>query len=361
MNTVIENSLKQEAKNLQHDYGELRIEIDALLLQNSKKAQHRIIGAFTTAGAMVEKILLWIIKKEGRQKQLINLEGKQLGIFEYKKIIQDIIPKQQIIHINTIGQWRNHVAHANDIENVDEHEVGSVNSALKSFVEWFFEDYLNETMSPLNPPLDKNNIVDVDKVLDRPGELKTTAVGEKISEQKTPKIKVVKALIIVFACLALIYFANKLYLSINKSEIPVTELHPKIEMSQAQVYDLLIKYFNSANDKNANAYDFFADRVDQFYLYKNINPTEVDILRKTEIDYIDRKNAIDRQSLVLHLKTDAGTFWRFWNDFVCYRTTKRKFQSCKVLTEFGFNREGKITSIKEIEVVGLKFTKKKTY
>lgn len=351
MNTAIKHNLKQEARKLRQDYNELRAEIDALLQQNNKKAQHRIIGAFTTAGAMTEKILLWIIRKEGRESQLQNIESKQLGLFEYKKIITGIIPRQQIIHISTIGQWRNHVAHANDLEDIDEHEITSVNSALKSFVEWFFEDYIGNSL----------NEDDVDtEVKSKSNFTNANATDSLNSSQKIdrPILKLISRLAMVSICLILGYWAYDFFLA-SKPEKPQEKRVAKKEMNKESVYNLLIDYFASLSDKNFDANNYFAKHVTQYILEKDLDPTKINVLRQLNTEYIDAKNSIDKNSLYWAEKKDGVTYWRFWNNFSCYRTSKRKFESCKVLMEFGLNTDEKITSIKELQLIGLKFSKKK--
>lgn len=346
----MDHKLGREVAKFKEEYSELRAEMESLLANNSRKTRHRIIGAFTAAGAITEKILLWIIHYNGREPKLRELDGRQ-GLAEYRKIIQDIIPKQQTIHINTINQWRNLVAHANNIDDVDEHEINGMNSALKSLAEWFFEDYLGEEYAQL-PEKEKEE--DMSTVTHQ-----TTPSTEQTLPIKS-KIKWVKWLVLPSLVMALIVLLPDIkhftYSGAEEKTIPV-----KKDITKVEAYDILIKYFNSIRDKNTNACDFFANKITQFYLYKNINPTKVDLIRKMDMDYIDRRDVIDKESLSLYGKINDVSYWRFWNDFACYRTTKDKFQTCKVLMEFGFNKDRKITSIKEIKVLGLKFSRKKPY
>jgi len=343
MSIIVADNLKKEVVKLQLDYDELRLEIDSLLIDESKKAKHRIIGAFTSAGALVENILLWIIKNENRERSVQNLEGRQ-GLFEYRKVLQDIIPKQQVIHVNTIAQWRNLVAHANEIDKVDAHEILTVNSALKSFVKWFFKEYLGNTFSKEDT---SQLIIERKTGLHFAFDLRRY----KIKMSKRDMFTTVLALTIL---LTVIIFVT----SLDADDVIENKIVRR-ERNSEEIYNLLQKYYNSTINKSFVAHDFFARKINQFYLQKNLNPTQVDIVRKTELDYIDRINLVDKSSLMLFSQTDSISYWRFWNDFSCYRTTRKKYQTCRVLTEFGFNREDKITSIKEIKITDLKFTKKK--
>jgi hypothetical protein len=130
-------------------------------------------------------------------------------------------------------------------------------------------------------------------------------------------------------------------------------------MNEDQVHDFLIKYFDSSNDLNTDAQEFFANKVDTFYFRYNVNPTQIDIIRRENIDYLDNKNSIDKVSLYAYSKNDSITRWRFWTDYTCYRPSKRKFQNCKVQLEFGINTSNKITSIKQVKVGPIHYTKTK--
>ena len=97
--------------------------------------------------------------------------------------------------------------------------------------------------------------------------------------------------------------------------------------------------------------------TDNFYRKNNLNPTKIDIYRQLETEFIDTKHEINKESLTLYKDSLGINYWRFWNDFVCYRTSRREFESCKVLMEFGLNNKNKITSILEKNIKNLKFTK----
>lgn len=350
-----------EVEKLRYDYEELRTEIDNLLLGDVKKTKLRIIGAFTGVGALFEKLLLYIIKKEDREKQLKELEGK-LGLFEYKKILFDKIPKQQGIHIGTMNQWRNLVAHANDIDKIDEHELRAVSSALKSFAGWVFECYVDDKL--VATPNDKLNVKFVTVEYGNE-ELQKVSIYTKTNTKYLPtkkvkkRIKIGRIVTITFIAGILICSIYYLFSDNIKTNNSLPKVAIKKQMNREEMYIFLENYFNSLNDKNSDTYQFFANKIDQFYTQKNINPTEVDIIQQTNTEYIDNMHAIDKESLFLYETINGINYWRFWNGYTCYRTSMRKFEDCKVQMEFGINSENKITSIKELSVLSLKYSKKK--
>lgn len=365
MGNTEDHKLRKEVLKLHHDYDELKVEIDTLLLQNSKKTKPRIIGAFTAAGAMIETLLIWIIKKEGREKQLSILEGKRQGLFEYKRVIQDIIPKQQNIHIGTISQWRNLVAHSNDIDKLDVHELAAVNSALNAFVNWFFNDYLkgeynNESFEKgLKDNASEQNTYGKNQSTVEP--LTTGVITDALPKTTNKKKRTIIRSLIVALIFCLVIFGYAFYLYNSKTIIKVIPHKVIRPMNKEEVYTFLINYFNSFNDTKCNANKFFASKIDHFYSYDSINPTNVDVIRQTNVEYIDNKHAIDKGTLFLYEVKGLVSYWRFWNEFTCYRTSKRKFQSGKVQMEFGINKENKITSIKELVILKPKYSKKKPH
>lgn len=268
-----------------------------------------------------------------------------------------ILPPEVENHLRTIQNWRNHSSHGNYLDKIGESTVESISASMKHIVNWFFEDYLKSASvdysfkkAPKNTNVKEDNINEQESKSEN---VTSNSDNKSIKNQKQKSILIRILLALVF--FGLMYLGYKFYAKDSTPGAPTL----KKEQSKEEAYNLIISYYNSSIDKNADAHDFFANRVDQFYSCKNINPTQVDIIKRTEVDYIDRKNAIDKSSLKLYLKTDSVTYWRFWNDFVCYRTTKHRFQSSRVFTEFGFNNDGKITTIKELDVQNTRYSKKK--
>lgn len=365
MNTRVDN-LGKEVSKLQKEYSELESEISNLLSNASLKTRPRIIGALTTAGAITEKLLILIITDQKKYAQLQNLEAKQRGLFEYRRILQEIIPKQQDIHINTINQWRNLVAHANDIEKVDAHELRAVNTALKSFFEWFFTTYLQSCRPDLKN-LEYNNTVDSS----RPSQAELDEIkknfeknplnipdysilskSKKLKERKSFPLSILLILVVIGSSF---FIYNNYFTGLKNENIPKKVVKP---MSKEEVYQFVRSYFNSFNDKNDDPYRFFAKKIFHFYSKENINPTEAIVLRRIS-DYIQNEHEIDKETLYLYKKNDSASYWRFWSDFICFRPRIGKYQKCKVQMEFGIDAESKINSILEITKTKEHYYKKK--
>jgi len=129
-------------------------------------------------------------------------------------------------------------------------------------------------------------------------------------------------------------------------------------MEKDKVYDFIVDYFDNISSYT-EAKRFFADKVTHFYQKRDLTPDGVMKVRKENIEFVDGKHRIDKASLrPISVENDV-TYWQFLTNFVCFRRSMNKFETAKVLMEFGINESSKITSIKEIQISNLKFTKDK--
>jgi hypothetical protein len=107
-------------------------------------------------------------------------------------------------------------------------------------------------------------------------------------------------------------------------------------LNKNQVLSTIRKYYDSYYDLKFDAHNYFANYVDHYITDPNINnPTEIEIARKTNMEYIDPRSTIDSLSLVMVSKNDSISYWQFSGENVCYRTSKKKFQKCNILMEYG--------------------------
>ncbi len=356
------NILNEQVRRIHHEYDELKNEFN-VLSYDKNKTKPRIRGAISSAGVTAEHLLDYIIRKEGRVTELDALKPNQRGLYEFKKILDDILPEKQKIHIGTIIPWRNLAAHHNKSEYVSDDELRAVETALNSLIIWFFEVYLGGQYADFS----KNAYVKKEKSIedDVRNDLHLKEKLEDNFNNSFNQIQPVdkkkhkrKTSWIVTGIIALILIITFFVYGYYLQESSTYSKHKggKEGLNKEQVFNLIVKYYDSNNDKKFDAYDFFANRVDQFYLRKDVNPTEIEIIRQTNIDYIDPKNTIDKESLVLFSKNDSVQYWRFNGDYTCYRTSKKKFQNCQIEMEFGINARGKITRIKQINYSNLRYT-----
>lgn len=360
-----ENKLNEQVLTILHEYDELKHELFSLL-NDGKKSKSRIRGAITSAGVATENILLYIIRDSGRVDKLDALKPNQRGIYEYKKIVEDIVPRAQMIHIGTITPFRNDVSHSSK-GDFDEDELRAVEVAINSITKWFFETYLKGEFADFS----KNQYIKKEKELSQdeldkikknfeknPFNIPDYSILSKSKKAPKPKKKrsLLLLIIILFSISYSAYYLYQVYF-IKKSTHSITKPH----LNKEQVLTVLHRYYESSNDKKFDAHKYFANHVDQFYLRKNVNPTEIEIIRQLNVDYIDNKNTINPESLVLIAKNDSISYWQFSGEYICYRTSKKKFQKCNVLMEYGINTDGKIARIKQISYSKPEYTKQRPY
>jgi hypothetical protein len=362
------DKLNEQALLILHEYDELKEEIHSLLKED-KLSRTRIRGAISSAGVAAENMLLYMIKKSGRADKLEALKPNQRGMGEYKRIVEDLIPRTQTIHLGTIIPWRNNASHPSET-HLTEDELKAVEVALNSLTKWFFETYLNgeyadfkkNTYAKKDKPKEPTNeeLDEIKKNFEKnPLNIPDFSILKQSKHYKNAirrkKQKTIFIILLIFCSIAYLVYHFYIKDSNNKAEFTIAS---KTHLNKNQVLSIIRKYNDSYNDLKFDAHKYFANYVDHYITDPNINnPTEIEIVRKTNMEYIDPRSSVDSTSLVLVSKNDSISYWQFSGENVCYRPSKKKFQKCNVLMEYGINTEGRITRIKQIRYWNLQYTK----
>jgi hypothetical protein len=329
-------------------------------------------GFLLKAGKNTEKILKYICKKEEIVVTPKPLTGKATDtripmlndyIFHLKE--KKIINEDIHHHLEIIKKWRNRSAHDFSeynltVDTIKDSTIESVNDSFTHLKDWFFIHYLKGEYADFskNTYTQENNRTISDKP-QGPYPLTIPDNNILIENKATSNKSRYTVFLLTIICLVSVYSIYHFYIKESFSNDQNVPIPAKTHLNKDQVYVFLIEYFNSNNNKNSDAHQYFANKVSHFYLQHDLNPTQIDIIRQTNIEYIDNKNSIDKESLYLFSKNDSISFWRFWTEYTCYRTSKKQFQNCKVLMEFGINTARKITAIKQIDYTTPRYSRKK--
>jgi hypothetical protein len=358
--------IKIELEKIYKEFNDFQATVSKLigLDKNDPTSSSLIRGAVTSAGANAEIILKYILARE--KIEVVKNQGKSntdnpnkppaLNDFIYTLTLKGILPPEVKNHLNTIQSWRNHGAHGNYVDKIDRVTIEGINSAMKYFVKWFFEDYLKGEYADFSLQKRINASEDHEASHIEPSSAPQEQ-GEIINERRPNKRAIILIIAVFLLATATIFCINE-FAEDKPSRASHSAASTAKPLGKEEMYQFLIRYFNSINDKNNDPHTFFANHIYRFYNHKDINPTQVDIFRQTS-DHINNEHELDKESLYLARKNDTGSFWRFWNDYTCYIPSKGKYESCKVWMEFGLNQNNQIVWIKELKIVGLKFTKRK--
>jgi hypothetical protein len=356
------DKLNERALAILREYNELKLEIHSLLKEENK-SMSRIRGAISSAGVATEKILLYIISKSGRDNKLESLKSNQKrGIYEYKKIVEDIVPRTQMIHIGTITPFRNDVNHPSE-GHFDADELRAVEIAINSLTKWFFETYLKGEYADFSKNMYTKNEPAKDLSQKEPGAIKKKFdknafnIPDYSILQKSKKFKKkskAPARIITIVLLFVICFGfYKIYQNYQNKQ----------HEEKALFY--LERYLNSSNLSEFNPYDYFADRVDVYITHKNITPDSIFKIRNKNEDYVERHYKILEGSMKFHKDSSGVSYWRFINDFRCKMPNnppEKRYWSAKVMTEIGYDPNYKITRYKEIHpLISRQWSREKSY
>lgn len=124
-----------------------------------------------------------------------------------------------------------------------------------------------------------------------------------------------------------------------------------------KVLGILEEYFDNLESESF-ADRSFAEYIDTFYTKSNLDLSEVKRIRQSNTEFIGTKHEINKSSLHLEYEINGIRYWKFQMGFICFRRSMQKYEAACVNLTFGFNKDGKITSIIE-KVDRVKFTKER--
>jgi hypothetical protein len=125
--------------------------------------------------------------------------------------------------------------------------------------------------------------------------------------------------------------------------------------STGEVREFLRNYYWENCYGEFNAYNFFADNVEQFISWKNTTPEKINEAHSSNNEFLEKEVYIRNESISPSGIIDRVQYFTFWIDFTCYRRSKDKYQRCQVQLEIGLNENKKMVSYKELKVTGLEF------
>lgn len=379
----IDESLKNELEAIQKKMNQLILTYQELKKTSDLSAPKESLksGFLLDIRKNTEKILKYICKQEGitvtskTQNGKID-ENRPLMLNDYifhlkanKKIDSNIDH-----HLDNIKKWCNRTAHdidadSNEIDIIKSSTIETVFDSYHSLTNWFFKKYAKGAKVDFS----KNEYKEKEKPKElTPEELAAerkrfmkdtfnlpdysilTESKQYKKAKKNQRRKILLRFLFRISILAIVvYFFVKGIMANNSS-------NEKSPLSKDEVYSMLTSYFNSNNKINTEAHSFFANKVDTFYFMYNLTPAEIDRVQQENTSYIDNKNEIEKESLILSSKNDSISRWQFYTKYTCYRPKLKKFQkNDRILMEFGITNYGKIKFIKQLEKTPEKYSVEK--
>jgi len=110
-----------------------------------------------------------------------------------------------------------------------------------------------------------------------------------------------------------------------------------------------------------DAYNFFSYNVEKYLGKKNITPTDINLLVKSNTDWTEPSFRMASETVNLVNSSIDGETWEYATEFQCYRPTKEKYQISNIWYEVKFNKSGKITSYREKRVENTKYFTQEEY
>ncbi len=379
----IDESLKNELEAIQKKMDQLILTYQELKKTSDLSAPKESLksGFLLDIRKNTEKILKYICKQEGitvtskTQNGKID-ENRPLMLNDYifhlkanKKIDSNIDH-----HLDNIKKWCNRTAHdidadSNEIDIIKSSTIETVFDSYHSLTNWFFKKYAKgakvdfskneykekekpKELTPEELAMERKRFMK--DTFNLPDYSILTESKQYKKAKKNQRRKILLRFLFRISILAfVVYFFVKGIMANNSS-------NEKSPLSKDEVYSMLTSYFNSNNKINTEAHSFFANKVDTFYFMYNLTPAEIDRVQQENTSYIDNKNEIEKESLILSSKNDSISRWQFYTKYTCYRPKLKKFQkNDRILMEFGITNYGKIKFIKQLEKTPEKYSVEK--
>ena len=125
-------------------------------------------------------------------------------------------------------------------------------------------------------------------------------------------------------------------------------------INEKSIYpNIIANYYQAINNKTMDADDFYSENVNLYITTRNTNPSEINEIINSEVEYVDEKVSLIGSRVII----SAVNSRQAWINYSCYRTSRKQFQTCRIKVEFIFNEQNEITSYKQLLVRDLKFKK----
>lgn len=123
--------------------------------------------------------------------------------------------------------------------------------------------------------------------------------------------------------------------------------------------EIIKNYFDDLADGKFKAANYFASRVDKYFLVSDLTPAEIDSYYTTNgMEFLSPKTVILDSTFSFSKDPAGNQTVNFWAEFTCFRKSKSKHEYCLTRIEFVFDKNNRITKLVEIEHKNLKFTNK---
>ena len=119
------------------------------------------------------------------------------------------------------------------------------------------------------------------------------------------------------------------------------------EIIPADGFSSLDNYYRGVSSENFDAHNYFSPLVAQYITLKNVSPDQIN--KSFEHDMKEYKNQefeYDTSEFILDYTDDGIRYYSFLLKCKCFRNSKQLNQESEIRTEVGFDKEGKIYSLK---------------
>jgi hypothetical protein len=351
-----QNRLKDKRERIRKDFFEFNLEFNRISGEDSENIT-RIRGAITTAAVTAENILVYAIINEDLQDKLDSLKNSEKGLFKLREIVGEKLLQKQFTHIGTIIPWRNKTLHHSENIDITIEELRAVDTAVNSFIKWFFTVYLKEDIADFSKNLyskssnsTQQKIKDEEHIADE-SEKNSLDIPDFSILSKSKHAKPVNKSVTKFIGIGIVALLTYgIFLSIKKNTR---------EKKLVKANEIVNAYYSKlAESLESDPNDFMADTLDYFYTKPGPITQKTALLER--FAWHQEQRRVEESNKIMGLKyyKDSANI-SYYHFNILYKgkselpeNTLRPYIRSLARIEIGLNENFKITRLKYIEIPG---------
>jgi hypothetical protein len=121
------------------------------------------------------------------------------------------------------------------------------------------------------------------------------------------------------------------------------------------VHDNLWNMYSSMSSGYFDAYNYFGYNVERYYGKKNITPTDINVMMKSETDHTDFAHKLISETVRLDGMDQGREIWLYSTEYKAWRPSMEKWQISNIWYRVVMNDQDKIESYTESRVENTKY------
>ncbi len=128
-----------------------------------------------------------------------------------------------------------------------------------------------------------------------------------------------------------------------------------LDARKQTIHGYLLNMYSAMNSGYFDAYDYFGYSIESYYGRKDITPTDINVLMKSETDHTNFSHKLIAETVKLDGMDNGREVWIYSTEYKAWRPSIEKWQISNVWYRVIFNGQDKIESYTESKVENTKY------